>query len=76
MKENQKKQQSAMEELLTVTGIATLVAAVMTLLGVIPPLSGFRRWLEEREMGGVWTALMTGVIGGVLGFYQSRTEEE
>lgn len=74
--EKEKKQQSAMEELLTVTGIAALVAAVMTLLSLVPPLSGFYRWLEEREMRGVWTVLVSGIIGGVLGFYQAETEKE
>lgn len=73
---NNKKTKSGIREFFTVVGIAVLIAAVMTLLTMVPPLSILYRWLEERDMLYLWTALVAGVIGGVLSFYRSKEKEK
>lgn len=70
-----KKAAGGIREFFTVVGIAVLVAAVMTLLTAVPPVSILYRWLEERDLIYVWTGLVAGFIGGVLSFYRSKEKE-
>lgn len=73
---NEKKATGGAREFFTVTGIAVVIAGVMTLLAALPPLSSLYQWLEKREMTYTWTALTAGVIGGVLSFYREKQKEK
>lgn len=73
---SEKKATGGLREFFTVTGIAVVIAGVMTLLAVLPPLSGIYGWLEKREMTNIWTALTAGVIGGTLSFYRAKEKEK
>lgn len=39
-----------LREFLTVVGIAVLIAGVMTLLALVPPVSILYRWLTDRGL--------------------------
>lgn len=71
-----KKAGSDIQELFTVLGIAAAIAGVMNLLALIPPVSILYRRLADRDQRYIWTALVTGVISGVLSFYREKQEEK
>lgn len=70
-----KKANSGIREFFTVVGIAVVVAGAMTLLALVPPVSILHRWLTERG-DYLWTALVAGIVGGVLSFYRSKQREK
>lgn len=71
-----KKARGGIREFFTVVGIAVLIAGVMTLLALVPPVSILYRWLTEHDLPYVWTGLVAGIIGGVLSFYRMKEKEK
>lgn len=71
-----KKAKGGIREFFTVLGIAVLVAGVMTLLALVPPVSLLYRWLTDRGMDIIWTGLVAGFVGGVLSFYRIKQKTE
>ena len=55
------KNGAAMKIFLTVA-VVVLVALVMTLLSVVPPLSYLYDWAERNNMKFVWGGVIAGVI--------------
>lgn len=71
-----KKRRSGLREFFTVLGIAVVIAGVMTLLALVPPVSILYRWLEDRDLSYVWTGLVAGFIGGVLSYCRIKEKKK
>lgn len=56
----------------TMVVIAILIAALMTLLSAVPPLSTIYDWLADHQLRFIWYGLTAGIIGGLLSFYYTR----
>lgn len=59
-------------KILKLVAIAILIAVLLTLLSVVPPLSILYKWAERNHLKFIWYGLIAGIIALCLTFYRSK----